>query len=72
MRTMDPLLVSKKDAATLLGFSVRWLSARIAAGEVPVVRAGRAVRIRSADLATYAASGKWPPKAQRRHAKERT
>ncbi len=43
-----PLPVSQ--AATALGVSVRTLRRRIKAGEIPVVRVGRAVRVDLAEL----------------------
>jgi excisionase family DNA binding protein len=43
-------LVSVREAAARTGVPVRVLRERIAAGEVPAIRVGRAVRLRLSDL----------------------
>src|SRR4051812_19995681 len=52
-----PVLLLVADVATRLRISERELRRWIAAGRLPVVRFGRAVRIRPADLAQLIASG---------------
>lgn len=49
----DPLLVTPREAARLLSVSERTLWSIAAAGEIPRVRIGRAVRYRVADLRAY-------------------
>ena len=49
----SPLLVTPREAARLLAVSERTLWSLAAAGEIPRVRIGRAVRYRVADLRAY-------------------
>jgi excisionase family DNA binding protein len=49
-------LLTIKDAGKILGASTKTLRRRIEAGELPVVRDGRLVRILPADLEKYIAS----------------
>ncbi len=49
----DVLLVNRKAAARLLGLSVRTVWTLTNTGAIPVVRIGRAVRYRPADLAAW-------------------
>jgi excisionase family DNA binding protein len=53
---MSEELLTKKQAAAELGGSVRTLERIVAAGDLVVVRVGRSVRIRRADLRAYVAS----------------
>ena len=55
-----PLLIAVREAASLIGFSKRWLEMRIREGGVPVVRTGKSVRMRRADVEAFARTGKWP------------
>ncbi len=54
----DPLprLLSLTETADLLGCSLKTLQRRIRAGELPVIRLGRLVRVHPADLARYVAA----------------
>ena len=56
----EPLLISVQEAADMIGFSKRWLATRIRSGGVPVVRTGKSVRMRRADVEAFARTGKWP------------
>lgn len=60
----DPLLVTPREAARLLAVSERTLWSLAAAGEIPRVRIGRAVRYRVADLRAYVDAP--PPKEKGR------
>jgi excisionase family DNA binding protein len=55
-----PLLIRFHEAAGLLGMSVRWLQEQVTANVAPVVRAGRSVRMRRADVEAFARDGRWP------------
>jgi len=48
-----PLLVDRKECARLLGVSERTVFAMTAAGRIPVVRMGRAVRYRATDIERF-------------------
>ena len=57
----EPAMVTVNDAATMIGFSRRWLQMRIQSGEAPVIRIGpRTLRFRRADVEVFSRSGKWP------------
>lgn len=58
-KKQQPILITKAEAAAALGFGVRWLEMQIAAG-APVVRIGKSVRLRRADVEAFARAGKWP------------
>jgi excisionase family DNA binding protein len=51
---IEPILVTKAVAADLIGFSTKTLEELVNAGELPVVRVGRAVRFRVTDLKAWA------------------
>ena len=68
-RVPDPILLTKSEVATTLGFGIRWLEMQIAAG-APCVRIGRSVRMRREDVEAFGRTGKWPRKTTQ--AKERT
>jgi hypothetical protein len=55
----ESLLVTKKEAAEMLGFGVRWLEIQIASG-APCVRVGNRVRMRRVDVEHFARDGAWP------------
>lgn len=50
-----PRLLSLAEAAEVLGCSPKTLQRRIRAGELPVIRDGRLVRVHPEDLARYVA-----------------
>ena len=50
-----PRLLSLEDTAEVLGCSQKTLQRRIKAGELPVIRDGRLVRVHPQDLARYVA-----------------
>lgn len=52
--TMDPLLVTAREAAKLLSICERTLFGLTKDGELPAVRIGRAVRYRLEDLKEWA------------------
>lgn len=54
-----PILLTKAEAASALGFGVRWLEKQIEAG-APCVRIGRSVRLRRKDVEAFARNGRWP------------
>jgi excisionase family DNA binding protein len=49
-------LLTLAEASQVLGYSPKTLQRRIRAGELPVVRDGRLVRVHPADLARYVAA----------------
>lgn len=58
--TSATLLLRIPEAASLIGFSTRWLQERIAAGKVPTVNVEGRVRMRRTDVEAFARDGKWP------------
>jgi excisionase family DNA binding protein len=50
------LLLTKSEAATQLGVSLRTIERLIAAGRLPLVHVGSAARVRVADLGAYVQS----------------
>jgi excisionase family DNA binding protein len=50
---IEPLLVNARDAARLLAISERTLWSLTAAGDIPVIRIGRAVRYDPRDLQAW-------------------
>ena len=58
-----PILLTKSEAATLLGFGVRWLEKQIEAG-APCVHIGRSVRLRRKDVEAFARDGRWPARKE--------
>ena len=55
-----PRLLPLAEAAEVLGCSMKTLRRRIAAGELPVIRDGRLVRVHPTDLARYVAARRSP------------
>lgn len=49
-------LLTLPDAAELLGLSLKTLRRRVAAGDLPVIRDGRLVRVHPNDLERYIAA----------------
>lgn len=49
----EPVLLTLADAARLLSVSLRTVQDRVAAGDLPVVRIGRCVRVRPDQLRAY-------------------
>ena len=58
-KQVEPLLISVKEAADIIGFSIGWLRTRIRNGEVPAVQSGASVRMRRSDVEAFARTGKW-------------
>ncbi len=58
-----PLLVTRREAASLLNIGVRTLDFLMREGELPAVRIGKAVRLRTRDLEDYCASKAGRPMA---------
>ncbi len=46
-------LLTGKDVAKILQFSLRWIYKLMERGDIPIVRIGRAVRVRPEDLEDY-------------------
>ena len=61
---IKPLLVSLRDAATLLQVSIPSLRRWIRLGRLVSVRCGRAVRIEPAELARFVARNRQEPKGR--------
>jgi excisionase family DNA binding protein len=59
----DRILLTKTEAASALGFGVRWLEKQIEAG-APYVRIGRSVRLRRKDVEAFARDGRWPARKE--------
>ncbi len=59
-RTITPILVTMKEAGRMLGLSERTIYTLVKAGEIPVVKLERAVRVRVCDLEGWAASKAGP------------
>jgi len=57
MKTIEPVallqLLTLRDAADILNTSMKTLQRRINAGELPVIRDGRIVRVHPRDLQRY-------------------
>ena len=51
--TVLPRLLTLRDAAGILNTSMKTLRRRIDAGQLPVIRDGRILRVHPADLARY-------------------
>jgi excisionase family DNA binding protein len=51
--TMPPRLLSLPEVADRLGYSIKTLRRRIAAGELAVIRDGRLIRVRPENLERY-------------------
>jgi excisionase family DNA binding protein len=49
-------LLTLREVSAILGVSLKTLQRRIAAGELPVIRDGRVVRVHPQDLARFVAS----------------
>lgn len=56
-------LLRVSEVAAIISISERWIWERIASGEIPVVRVGKLVRIRRADVDAFARTGQWPEQA---------
>jgi excisionase family DNA binding protein len=69
--TLSKINLSVAEAAVALGISERGLRDEIAKGEIPVVRIGTRVLLRTADLESYSAerAGTWQPAAVGRGAR---
>jgi excisionase family DNA binding protein len=55
-----PRLLTLRDTCAVLGVSMKTLQRRVAAGELPVIRDGRVVRVHPQDLARYVAARRTP------------
>jgi excisionase family DNA binding protein len=53
--TRDDVLLTRKEAAELLGVTERWVQRAIARGDFPHVKVGKLVRVSRTDLLVYIA-----------------